>query len=302
VQEEVSEKIKDVVKYDIWGSFKEFLNYGFQIGEGEDKVSLTIGLLFLVLFAILLSHFILKSVRILYTKNLDEIDKLKFISVFKFIKYVVYIVVLFIILGTAGVNITPILAASAFLLVGIGLALQDLFQDILGGVFIILDKSLSVGDIIEVDGKVGRVMEIKLRTTRTITQDDKIIIIPNHKFLKDSIYNFTQNQKTTRENVSVGVAYGSDVGKVVELLMQSATDNKDVLKHPKPYVFFEDFGDSALMFNIYFYIKDSFRAPFIKSTIRFSIDELFRNNDVRIPFPQRDVHLFPNKKKTIVDA
>jgi len=297
VQEEVSEKIKDVVKYDIWASVKEFLNWGFHIGNGENKVNITIGLLLLVVFSILFAHFVLRSIRILYTKKLDEIDKLKFISVFKFIKYVVYIVVLFIILGTAGVNITPILAASAFLLVGIGLALQDLFQDILGGVFIILDKSLSVGDIIEVDSKVGRVMEIKLRTTRTITQDDKIIIIPNHKFLKNSIYNFTQNQKTTRENVSVGVAYGSDVDTVVELLLQSVTTKKDVLKYPKPYVFFEDFGDSALMFNVYFFIKDSFRAPFIKSSIRFSIDELFRNNDVRIPFPQRDVHLFPNEKK-----
>ena len=206
VQEEVSEKIKDVVKYDIWDSLKEILNWGFQLGSGENKINITIGLLLLVVISLLGVSFILRSIRVLYTKKLDELDKLKFISVFKFIKYVIYIVVLFIILGTAGVNITPILAASAFLMVGIGLALQDLFQDVLGGVFIILDKSLSVGDIIEVDSKVGRVMEIQLRTTRTITQDDKIIIIPNHKFLTDSIYNFTQNQKTTRENVSVGVA------------------------------------------------------------------------------------------------
>ncbi len=297
MQEEISEKIKDVVKYEIWDSIKEILSWGFQLGSGENKINITIGLLLLVVFTLLGVSFILRSIRVLYTKKLDELDKLKFISVFKFIKYVIYIVVLFIILGTAGVNITPILAASAFLLVGIGLALQDLFQDILGGVFIILDKSLSVGDIIEVDSKVGRVMEIQLRTTRTITQDDKIIIIPNHKFLTDSIYNFTQNQKTTRENVSVGVAYGSDVDLVVKLLLQSVTSNNDILKNPKPYVFFEDFGDSALMFNVYFYIKDSFRAPFIKSTIRFSIDELFRNNNVRIPFPQRDVHLFPNEKK-----
>jgi small-conductance mechanosensitive channel len=298
VQEEVSEKIKDVVKYDIWATIKEVLNWGFQIGEGENAVSITIGLLLLVILSLVIAHFILRSIRVLYTKKMEELDKLKFISVFKFIKYVAYIIVVFIMLGTAGVNITPIIAASAFLLVGIGLALQDLFQDILGGVFIILDKSLSVGDIIEVDNKVGRVMEIKLRTTRTITQDDKIIIIPNHKFLKNSIYNFTQNQKTTRENVNVGVAYGSDIDKVVRLLMESATKNKDVLKTPKPYVFFEDFGDSALQFSIYFYIKDSFRAPFIKSTIRFAIDELFRNNDVKIPFPQRDVHLFSNEKNT----
>ena len=297
MQQEVSEKIKDVVKIDIWESIKEFLNWGFHFGEGENRVHITIGVLLLIIISFVVANFILRSIRVLYTKKLDETDKLKFISVFKFIQYVVYIAVFFIILGTVGVNITPILAASAFLLVGLGLALQDLFQDILGGVFIIFDKSLAVGDIIEVDNKVSRVLEIKLRTTRNITQDDKIIIIPNHKFLKDSIYNFTQNQKTTRENVSVGVAYGSDVSKVVELLLQSVSDRKDILKYPKPYVFFEDFGDSALLFNVYFFISDSFRAPFIKSTIRFSIDELFRNNNVTIPFPQRDVHLFPKEKK-----
>lgn len=297
MQEEVSEKIIDVVKYDIWGSIKEFLNIGFQFGDGENTFKITIGLSLLIFGSLVVVSFILRSIRELYTKKLDDIDKLKFISVFKFIKYVVYIVVFFIILGTVGVNITPILAASAFVLVGLGLALQDLFQDILGGVFIIFDKSLAVGDIIEVDNKVGRVMEIKLRTTRTITQDDKIIIIPNHKFLKDSIFNFTQNQKTTRENVSVGVAYGSDVDKVVELLLLSVTNKKGILKNPKPFVFFEDFGDSALLFNVYFFISDSFRAPFIKSEIRFAIDELFRNNNVTIPFPQRDVHLFPKEKK-----
>jgi len=297
VQQEVSEKIKEVVKNDIWQSIKEFLNWGFHFGEGENKVDITVGLLLLIIVSVVVASFVLRSVRVIYTKRLNEIDKLKFISVFKFIKYVVYIVVFFIILGTVGVNITPILAASAFLLVGLGLAFQDIFQDILGGIFIIFDKSLSVGDIIEVDNKVGRVVDIKLRTTRTITQDDKIIIIPNHKFLKDSIYNFTQNQKTTREHVSVGVAYGSDVEKVVELLIQSVTEQKEVLKNPKPFVSFQDFGDSALMFNVNFFISDSFRAPFIKSAIRFSIDELFRNNHVTIPFPQRDVHLFSNEKK-----
>ena len=113
VQEEVSEKIKDVVKYDIWDSLKEILNWGFQLGSGENKINITIGLLLLVVISLLGVSFILRSIRVLYTKKLDELDKLKFISVFKFIKYVIYIVVLFIILGTAGVNITPILAASS---------------------------------------------------------------------------------------------------------------------------------------------------------------------------------------------
>ena len=229
---------------------------------------------------------------------MDETDKLKFISAFKFFNYVVYIIVFFVILGMTGINITPFLAASAALLVGLGLALQDLFQDVIGGIFIILDKSLLVGDIIEVDGKVGKVLEIKLRTTRAVTRDDKIIIIPNHILIRNSIYNYTQNRKTTREHVSVGVAYGSDTDRVKKLLLESLSNQSNVLKKPSPFVTFEDFGDSALLFNLNFYINDSFKVPRLRSEIRFTIDRLFRENNIIIPFPQRDVHYYPNSKES----
>jgi small-conductance mechanosensitive channel len=227
---------------------------------------------------------------------MDTDDKLKFISIFKFIKYFAYIVVVLITVSMAGIDITILITASAALFVGLGLALQELFQDIIGGIFIIVDKSLSVGDIIEVDGKVGRVFEIKLRTVRAITRDDKVIIIPNHKFISDIIYNFTQNHKTTRENVKIGVAYGSDVGLVTRILEEIVHVQKGILKSPKPFVLFEDFGDSALLFSVNFYINDSFTDPKIKSEVRYKIDAKFREHNISIPFPQRDVHLFQHPK------
>lgn len=295
-EEKVSKKIEHVVKDNIWGNIQEFLQLGFRFGEGDKQIHVTVGLLLLVVFAFFLASFILKGIRVLFTRNMQETDKRKFISVFRFIKYVTYIVVVFAVLSFAGINVTPFLAASAALLVGLGLALQDLFKDVIGGIFIILDKSLLVGDIIELNDKVGRVIDIKLRTTRAITRDDKIIIIPNHKFITDTIFNYTQNHRTTREYVRVGVAYGSDTEKVKELLLQSAAKQKGVLKSPKPFVLFEDFGDSALIFSIYFFIGDSFVDPRIKSEMRFRIDQLFRENQITIPFPQRDVHLFQTKK------
>jgi len=292
VQEDVTEKIEEVVKEDIWGAIKEVLNFGFHFGEGEKQISITVGLVLLVLISFVISSFLLKMVRTLFTRKMDANDKSKFISVFKFIKYLVYIVVVFAVLSFAGVNVTPFLAASAALLVGLGLALQELFQDVIGGIFIIIDKSLLVGDIVEIDSKVGRVIDIKLRTTRAVTRDDKIIIIPNHKFITDTIYNYTQNRRTTRESVYVGVSYGSDTAKVKELLLESVAKQAGVLKSPKPFVLFENFGDSSLDFGVYFFINDSFTDPRIKSEIRFTIDKLFREHDVTIPFPQRDVHIF----------
>ena len=291
-EENVTDKIEEVVKEDIWGAIQEFLNWGFHYGEGDTQVHITIGLLLLVTASFLASSYVLKWIRGLFTRKMDEGDKLKFISVFKFIKYVTYIVVVFVTLSLAGFNITPFLAASAALLLGVGLALQELFQDVIGGIFIIVDKSLLVGDVIELEGKVGRVIEIKLRTTRAITRDDKIIIIPNHKFITDTIYNYTQNHKTTRESVSVGVAYGSNTRLVEKLLIQAVASQKGVLKSPKPFVIFDDFGDSSLNFRICFFVNNSFIDPYIKSDIRFTIDDLFRENNITIPFPQRDVHLY----------
>lgn len=309
MQEEVVDKIEDVaaevandvevvVKENIWGAIEKFLDIGFHFGEGENKIHLTIGLILALVISLILAKFILKGIRKFSTRKMDESDKNKFISIFKFIRYVTYIIVFFFILSHSGVNITPFLAASAALLVGLGLALQDLFQDIIGGIFIILDKSLLVGDVIEVDDKVGRVIEIKLRTTRAITRDDKIIIIPNHILIRNSIYNYTQNGKTTRESIAVGVAYGSDTRKVEELLLNCANSHASVLKNPKSFVAFDDFGDSALVFKLNFFINESFNSPRTKSDIRFKIDEIFKDNNITIPFPQRDVHFYPTTKES----
>ncbi|MDO6519841.1 mechanosensitive ion channel family protein [Zobellia uliginosa] len=293
--QDTQSKVEEIIEEDIWGAIKEFLNLGIRFGEGENTINITIGLLLLLSLAFFATGFILKWMRKLITRRMEEEDKLKFVSVFKFIRYVVYLVVILLTMSSAGIDITLLLTASAALFVGLGLALQELFQDIIGGIFIIIDKSLHVGDIIEVDGKVGKVFEIKLRTTRAITRDDKVIIIPNHKFISDIIYNYTQNHKTTREQVRIGVAYGSDIQLVTKILKNIAEDQSGVLNSPKPFVIFEDFGDSALMFSLNFYITDSFSDPRIKSEIRYKIDAEFRKNAVSIPFPQRDIHIIQQK-------
>lgn len=291
MSQDESNKIKEIIEKDVWGTIKEFLDWGLHVGEGENSIHVTVGLLLMIILAFVVTSIVLKWMRKLFTRKMSNDDKLKFISVFKFIKYMVYVVVVLITLGAAGIDITLVITASAALFVGLGLALQELFQDIIGGIFIIIDKSLSVGDIVEVDGKVGRIIDIKLRTTRAITRDDKVIIIPNHKFISDIIYNYTQNHKTTRENISVGVAYGSDVLLVTKILENVANVEKGILKNPKAFVLFEDFGDSALIFSLYFFLNDSFAAPRIKSELRYKIDAKFRDNKISIPFPQRDVHI-----------
>lgn len=198
-----TEDLKEILKEDVWGSVKDFLDIGFHIGKGDKTINLTVGLLLLLTFTLVATKFLLKWLRHIITRKMEQEDKQKFTSVFKFTNYVIYLVAVLITLSAAGVDITLVITASAALFVGLGLALQELFKDVLGGIFIIVDKSLQVGDVVEVDGKVGKVFEIKLRTTRAITRDDKVLILPNHKFISDIVYNYTQNHKTTRERVSV---------------------------------------------------------------------------------------------------
>lgn len=280
--------MKDFLK-----KLNSILNYSF---EFSDKISISIKAIFIVIIILVVTSFLLRNFKKIVLRRLEQEDKNKFETIFSFGSWLIYIVIFLSTLHTSGVNVTAIFAASAALLIGIGLALQTFFQDIISGIFIIVDQTVHVGDIIEINGKVGRVEEIKLRTTRMVTIEDKVLIIPNHLYLTHSLYNWTQNGEKTRENITIGVAYGSDLELVKKLLIQAANEHPAVLEDPKPLVLFTDFGSSSLDFKLIFTLNDSFWVTIPQSEIRFKIDKLFRENGIEIPFPQRDVHII-NKKE-----
>ena len=161
----------------------------------------------------------------------------------------------------------------------------------------IADKAVHVGDIIDIDGQIGKVENITLRTTRAVTIDNKVLIIPNHKFLTSILYNWTENGVITREHIKVSVAYDSDVNLVQQLLIDCAAQHTEVLKKPTPSVLLNDFGDNALVFQLFFTINKSFIAERVKSDIRFSILAAFDENKIDIPFPQRTVWINKTEAK-----
>ena len=310
MQDKVKDKIEATVEgfeeviteSSIWEKFVEFLNYSLHIftdSNGAKTGDLKVKYILLLIVVLILTTYLLRWIKKIITRNLPDDDKAKFKTVFTFARWVIYIIVFLVSISSLGLDVTPIFAASAALLIGVGLALQTLFQDIISGIFILVDQSVHVGDIIELEGKVGRVEEIKLRTTRAVTIDNKVLIIPNHLYLTNSLYNWTQNGSSTRETVDVGVAYGSDVELVKRLLIQAANSSKLVFKNPEPSVVFMNFGESSLDFRVAFTIEDSFNSRFPKSEIRFAIDRLFRENNVSIPFPQRDVHVIQKGDQNI---
>lgn len=190
------------------------------------------------------------------------------------------------------------LAGSAALLVGLGFGIQQIFNDLVSGIILLFEGNLKVGEIIQLENDiVGKVTMIGLRTSKIRTRDDITMIIPNSKFISDKVINWSQDQSTTRFQVEVGVAYGSDVELVTRLLLESAKENQAVETKPEPFVRFSDFGESSLNFQLLFWTNESFRCENVKSKLRYTIDRKFRENNVQIPFPQRDVHLFhPNLK------
>jgi len=297
MQDKVIDKIEDTLEQSsIWEQVMEFLNYNVYTytitdGSGVETGELKVISILAVIIILIVTTYILHFARNFLTRNLPKEDKAKFITIFSFARWLIYLIVLLVAMSSIGIDVTAVFAASAALLIGVGLALQTLFQDIISGIFILVDQTVHVGDIIEIEGKVGRVEEIKLRTTRAVTIDNRVLIIPNHLYLANSLYNWTQNGSSTREGVEIGVAYGSDVQLVKELLLQAASNHPLVMKHPEPFVYFLNFGDSALEFKVVFTLNDSFQGAIPKSDIRFEIDRLFREHNISIPFPQRDIHI-----------
>lgn len=274
-------------------SIKEFFQFSI-VTYHDNKI--TVGVIIAIILAFMVTSYLLKVTKKLITRKMDDEDKNKFTSIFQFFQYLVYLFVVMFTLKSVGVDISPLLTASAAIFLGLGFALQQLFQDLISGVLIIIDQTLHVGDIIEVGGTVCKVEKISLRSTKAVTRDNRVIIIPNHKFLSDMLINWTQNSTEVRSKVSVGVAYGSDTKLVEQILIKVAKENKDVLNKHNPFVLFEDFGDSSLDFALIFHVKNGLALLRIQSDLRFEIDKAFRENNITIPFPQRDVHMFNHSK------
>ena len=133
--------------------------------------------------------------------------------------------------------------------------------------------------------------EIGLRTSHVVTRDNIILIVPNSHLTQNNIINWSMMDQKSRFNVSVGVAYGSDVRLVETVLLQCADAVSDIEQTPKPFVRFDEFGDSSLNFKIYFWSSNNFEVENIRSQLRFEIDKGFRENNITIPFPQRDLHI-----------
>jgi len=258
------------------------------IGDYVIQVFMIVKILMIILGTALLLGIIKK---ILMRKNvIQNLDKGTSFAMYQIIKYVVFVISFGLILETIGIKVTVLIAGSAALLVGIGLGLQQTFNDVISGMILLSERSIKIGDILEIDGDIVKIQNIGLRTSKGMNRDEISIIIPNSLITTNKVINWSHQARHNRFKIDVGVAYGSNIELVSKVLMESALEHKNVNNKEEVDVRLANFGDSSLDFQVLFYSKEIFRIERIKSDIRQTISRKFDENKITIPFPQRDVH------------
>lgn len=257
---------------------------------GEYKIRIfTIAVIFLVFILTKLTVWLIKKA--LFRKRSDDFDQGNAYAIFQIIKYFIWVISIGLILDSVGVKVTVLIAGSAALLVGIGLGLQQTFNDIISGIILLSERSIKINDILEIDDDIVLIQKIGLRTSKGLNRDEISIIIPNSLITTNKVINWSHQTKKTRFRISVGVAYGSDVDLVLRLLRESALEHPEITESNQVEGRFTDFGNSSLDFQLLFFSENVFRIEKVKSEIRKIINRKFIENKINIPFPQMDIHL-----------
>jgi small-conductance mechanosensitive channel len=179
------------------------------------------------------------------------------------------------------------------LAIGLGFGMQTLIKNFISGIIVLAERKIRVGDILDVDGIIGTVVEVNTRSSIIRSADDVETMIPNSVFLENRVTNWTLSSSRMRRNLRVGVAYGTDLRGIMEILTDCAGRHGLVCKDPAPFAVFDDFGDNSLVFTLYFWVElvKGTNAIVVASDLRLMIEKRFAEAGIGVPFPQRDIHL-----------
>ncbi len=252
------------------------------------QIFLLVGLLMLVFW------FSSRTKRFLFNRFLvhSGLDRSLQYAISQIASNVVLVVGIFIVLQNTGIHLEALTVFAGAVGVGIGFGLQNVTSNFISGLVILAERPISIGDRVEVEGVTGQVLKIRARSTVVVTNDNITTIIPNQKFIDSPVTNWTYGDPRVRFRIPVGVAYGSDVELVRQKLVEAAEEDPHTLKDPAPSVFFVEFGDSSLNFELVAWSDEmSHRPRRYRSDLNFAINQKFRDAKIEIPFPQRDLNI-----------
>ncbi len=261
---------------------------------------------FLLIVYFFLLFFITSMIRKLLVKKIFPRYKLDIgvsQSIATIVRYTMIIVGMIVIIQTTGIDLSAIGLLIGALGVGIGFGLQSITSNFISGIIILFERPVKVGDRIEIDNLSGNIVTISARATTIITNDNIAVIVPNSDIINTRVINWSLNNKSVRLNFPVGVSYQEDPEIIRKLLIEVANENSGVLNDPATNVLFDEFADSSLNFILQVWTSDFSDTPAIlKSQLYFEIFKKFKEHNIEIPYPQRDIHLksgFENEKNKI---
>lgn len=209
----------------------------------------------------------------------------------RFSRYFVLLVGMFVSLGSIGINLNSFAALGAVVGVGLGFGLQSITTNFMSGLIILLERPIKKGDIVQVGNTSGRVIDIRARSTLILTRDDVVIIVPNSSFITEQVVNDSFSGDKLRLHINVRVSYDCDVDSVTKVLLAVAAKQDKVLQNPPPTVVLKEFGEAGLIFNLRVWTSELWYSDFLLSDLRYEIVRQFRDNQITIPYPQREVHI-----------
>ncbi len=264
---------------------------GMNLGENYVSVLLVLKGAILLAFLLQAAAFMVKFIdrRIHGSRQLTPSMQVLFS---KAVKIGLFTTAFLLAVSALGVDLTGLAVLSGAIGVGIGFGLQKIFSNLVSGVILLLDKSIKPGDTIEVGGVYGKVNSLNFRFTSVVTRDGKEYLVPNENLITNEVVNWTYSDTNVRLKIPVGVSYGCDPRLALSLMEQAGRETPRVLKNPAPQAWIIGFGDSSVDLELRAWISDSMSGVAnVKGEVLLRVWDLFAENGIEIPFPQRDVHL-----------
>ncbi len=212
-------------------------------------------------------------------------------------KYAILTIGFLVAIAAAGLELTSLTIVIGALGVGIGFGLQDVINNFISGLILLFERPIQIGDTIEVDELWGTVKQIGIRSSVIVTFSGSEVIVPNGMLISQKVTNWTLSDSKRRLDVEVGVEYGSDLNKVIEILKKCATSHKEVMEDPAPSAWFTGFGDSSINFKLVFWFPTFDGGLGVKSEVALAVDKALKEAGITIPFPQQDVYIKEIKDK-----
>ncbi len=282
-------------------------NPGFDLGNllGYEffrfqKFHIAVYHLFLTVAILYIARIVVSAVKVYLLRAVGRNNKIdtgtKYIYV-QLAKYLIYGIAIIVLIRSFGVDLDLFLTATTFLLVGVGLGLQSIFRDYFSGILLLLEGTIKVGDVIEIqrsnakENFVAKIVKINLRTSKVETRNEKMLIIPNSQLTHESVINLSVGTQITRFSIPITFHYGVDTSKVKSILIKCAENHPQVIKDRKPIVRLLDFGERGLDMDLVFWADQNLLIEILKSDIRFMIDDELRKNKITIPYPIAHINL-----------